>query len=367
MRVLVTGGTGFLGKRLVRHLLSQGKDVCCLARPGSDNDAFRAAVAIPGGGRLEVVHGALNRLDLCCDALQGCDVAIHAAAAMTGGASVMFLNNVVATRQFIDLIPRLGVRRFVLVSSLAVYGSGTLKRKAVLDERCPLDANAHLRDQYSFSKIAQEKVAWQFHARGELPLVVIRPGVIYGPGRGCLSARIGLQYGGLMVRMGGRQEVPYTFVDNCAEAIGLATTAPGIEGEAFNIVDDDLPTARSVLAHYRKEVQRLRVVPIPHWAIAPLSGLCERYHRWSKGQLPAVLTRYKSKAHWQPLTYSNAKAKSLLGWVPKVNFADGLHQTCAWSRKGLEVQLGNGKQRECAPRALGIELVSKPISDTGMA
>lgn len=349
MRILVTGGTGFLGKRLVRHLLSQGQDVCCLARPSSDNDTFRAAVEVPDGGRLDVVHGGLNRLESCCDALQGCDVVIHAAAAMTGGASVMFVNNVVATRQLISLVPRLGVRRFVLVSSLAVYESGTLKQGAVLDERCPLDRKAHLRDQYSFSKIAQEKVAWESHAQGRLPLVVIRPGVIYGPGRGCLSARIGLQFGSLMVRMGGRQQVPYTYVDNCAAAIGLTATAPGIEGEAFNIIDDDLPTARSVLAQYRREVQRLRVVPIPQWAIGPLSGFCERYHTWSNGQLPAVLTRHKSNAHWRRLTYSNAKAKSILGWVPQITFADGLRQTCDWSRRALESRSGSGSITNPAP------------------
>jgi nucleoside-diphosphate-sugar epimerase len=205
----------------------------------------------------------------------------------------------------------------------------------VLDESCPIDARPHLRDAYSYSKIAQERVAWEARERDGLPLVVIRPGVIYGPGRGSLSARVGLQIGGLMIRMGGAQRVPYTFVDNCADAIVSAVTAPDIEGEAFNVVDDELPQAKAVLKQYRRRVKRLRVLPVPGWAISPVSGLCEWYHERSRGQLPRVLTRYKSAAQWKPLRYGNDKAKLRLGWSPRVSIAEGLEQSCAWSRQQL--------------------------------
>ena len=93
-----------------------------------------------------------------------------------------------------------------------------------------------------------------------------------------------------------------------------------------------------LLKQYRREVERLRVVPVPYWAISPLSRANEWYHEWSRGQLPAVLTRYKSMAAWKRLDYSNAKAKRLLGWTPAVTVAEGLRLTNAASRRELELK-----------------------------
>jgi nucleoside-diphosphate-sugar epimerase len=136
--------------------------------------------------------------------------------------------------------------------------------------------------------------------------------------------------------MGGRQSVPYTYVDNCAQAVLLAGTIPGLEGEAFNIVDDDLPTGRELLRCFRREVGGIPTLAIPQWAIQPAAGLCESYHRRSNGQIPAVLTRYKCSAMWKPLNYSNAKAKAILGWEPQVSFSEGLRRTLAWLRKNAQ-------------------------------
>jgi nucleoside-diphosphate-sugar epimerase len=292
----------------------------------------------------------LNRIAAASDALAAADVdvVVHAAAAMGGGAPVLFLNNVVALRRFLDVLQKLPSppRRFVHVSSFGVYGTGHLRGGDTLDETCPLDPAPHLRDPYSYSKIAQEQVVWEAHAAGRLPLVVIWPGVIYGPGRGSLSNRIGLRVGRLMVRMGGGQQLPYTYVDNVAAAVALAASVPGIEGQAFNVLDDDLPRAKAVLKQYRREVERLRVVPVPYWAIRPLSGACEWYNRWSEGQLPAVLTRYKSMAAWKRLKYTNAKAKSVLGWKPSVSFVDGLRLSHDAACKELEA-----KKRQAASAA----------------
>jgi nucleoside-diphosphate-sugar epimerase len=224
-------------------------------------------------------------------------------------------------------------RRFVLVSSLGVHASGGLRAGDVLDEDCPLDPEPHLRDAYTYSKLAQEQAARKACRAGGLPLVVIRPGVIYGPGRDCLSSRVGLRVGGLFVRMGGRQRLPYTFVDNCADALVLAGTVPGVAGEAFNIVDDNPPTGRELLRRYQAVVSPVHGVAVPGWAIGSLSLACEWYHRWSRGLVPAVITPYKSRALWNPLCYSNAKAKARLGWRPLVNFDQGLEQTFAWLRQ----------------------------------
>jgi nucleoside-diphosphate-sugar epimerase len=333
MRVLVTGATGFLGQRLVKSLLREGTDVRCLVRPSSNLTTLREISGSEAVGRLELFQGSLGQIDSCAEAMRGCEVVFHLAAALRGAPAVLFLNNVIATRQLIGLSCRMGIRRFVLVSSLGVYGTQHLRAGDLLDEQCPLDPEPHRRDAYSYSKVVQEQVAWEACRAACLPLVVIRPGVIYGPSRDCLSGRVGLRFGNFLIKMGGRQQLPYTFVANCAEAIALAGFVRGAEGEAFNIVDDDPPTSRELLKQYRKMVGRIRVLSIPHWAISPLSRLCERYHQWSDGQLPAVLTPYKSAAMWKRLRYTNAKAKAVLGWKPRISFAEGLEPTFAWLRQ----------------------------------
>jgi nucleoside-diphosphate-sugar epimerase len=323
MKAIVTGATGFLGRSFLRRLLDHDAQVCCIARQSSKLDEYK------NDRRLTFVESSLARVEQASAAFENADVVFHIAAALKGGTAGMFLNNVVATRSLIDVCLKTGVKRLVLVSSVAVYGTSHLREGDTLDERCPLDAQPHRRDPYSYSKIVQEQVAWEAAAKSGLPLIVVRPGVIYGPGREVLVARVGLMFGNTLLRMGGNWPLPLTYVDNCSDALLLAGTTPRIEKQAFNIVDDDAPTGKQIVKQYRKNVRPLRVLPIPQMAIQPLSEMCERYHAWSNGQLPAVLTPYKSGAIWKPLHYSNRKAKQLLGWQPQVPFSEGLPKTLA--------------------------------------
>lgn len=340
MKALVTGGTGFLGKQVVRGLLARGLSVRCLVRPKSDTDSLLAAVEPAALDRLEFVRGNLNRPEACVSAAAGCDAVYHLAAEMRGATASLFLGNVVASRSLFTACEAAKVRRFVLVSSLAVYGTSKLRKWDTLDETVPLDTEPHRRDAYTHSKVAQEHAAWEAYRDGRLPLTVVRPGVIYGPGRDCITGRVGVRLGNLLVQMGRNQPLPYTFVGNCADAVCLAGLASGVEGQAFNVVDDSPPTSGELYRAHKRAVGGLRRFPVPGWAINPLSRLCEWYHRWSRGQLPAVLTPYKSASMWKPLYYSNQRAKDRLGWVPAVDFKQGLRQTFEWlarKREGVPV------------------------------
>jgi nucleoside-diphosphate-sugar epimerase len=329
MKALVTGATGFLGQRLVRRLLDRGARVRCLIRPSGTAAALETLAGLADRNRLEVVRAPLSRVDSYPEVAEGCDVVYHVAAALRGSTAVLFVNNVVATGKLLGLIKGSAIRRFVLVSSLGVYGTARLSPGDVLDEDCPLDPEPHKRDGYTYSKIAQEEAAWQSYRRNGLPLVVVRPGVIYGPGRDYLTNRIGLRVGKWLLKMGDGRPLPYTYVENCAEGVLLAGTTPGVEGQAFNLIDDSLPTSQQLIRHAKRVRSAPRSVFVPGWAIQPLSGLWEWYAEWSGGQVPAVLTRYKSQAQWKRLRYSNRKAKTLLGWQPQVPFRDGLRQTTA--------------------------------------
>ena len=318
MSVMVTGGTGFLGRRLVKLLREDGLHVRCLVRPTSDVEALRRYVGDNLWGGVDVRAVSLTDVDACRDALIDCDVVYHLAAGLGGSPSTLFLNSVIPTRRLIEASLTSDVRRFVLVSSFGVYGAAALKSGSLLDESTPVDQTPHRRDPYSYSKIVQEQAAWDACKQDGLPLVVVRPGVITGPGRGALSSRIGLQLGPLLIRMGGGQTLPYVFVDNCAAAIRQAGLIEGVEGEAFNVLDDDLPTGKQILQMYRQSGRRQRSLWIPRPCIQPLAGAYEWYHRWSRGQLPAVITRYKTASMWKSLRYTNQKAKDRLRWTPTV-------------------------------------------------
>ena len=317
MRVLVTGATGFLGKRLARSLVRDEVQVRCLVRGTSDVASLLQFVGLDKDYLVEVVSGDLMDEASLQSSLQGCDVVYHCAAGMTGAAATIFLNTVVPTRHLVRAVQKAKTPRLVLVSSLGIYGAGVLPKQGTLDENCPIEPKPHLRDSYTFSKVVQEEIVWQAHQQEGLPVVAIRPGVIIGPGRGALSNRVGLKVGPLQLRFGNRI-LPYTFVDNCAEAIKQAGLVPGVIGQAFNILDDDLPTSKEVLRAYRQHGRKVRSLMTPQWTVKPMSRLYEWYHRWSKGQLPNVITSYRSEAFWKPLQFSNAKAKQALNWRPTV-------------------------------------------------
>ncbi|MEO5740450.1 MAG: NAD(P)-dependent oxidoreductase, partial [Vicinamibacterales bacterium] len=240
--VWVTGGAGFLGRAVVKRLIADGHSVHCLVRSGTAARELSDSVPESDRSRLNVIRGALNDLDACRQLVASAPAGLHIASSLSGSAAALFSANVIATRTLLRAVRERACERFVLVSSIAVYGTSHLKAGEILDESSPLDPEPQSRDPYTFSKVAQERVCWEARADAALPLVVVRPGMIYGPGRECLSARVGIKVGPVLIRMGGHQPLPYTYVDNCADALVRAATLTGIDGETFNIIDDELPT-----------------------------------------------------------------------------------------------------------------------------
>ena len=158
------------------------------------------------------------------------------------------------------------------------------------------------------------------------PYVIVRPGVVYGPGKSAISGRVGSGAFGIFLHLGGTNLIPFTYVDNCADAIVLAGITKGIDGEVLNVVDDDLPTSRRFLRLYKTHVRPFASLPMPRAASYLLCSLWERYSQWSEGQLPPVFNRHAWHAYWKGSRYANAKAKRLLGWTPKVTTDEGLRR-----------------------------------------
>jgi nucleoside-diphosphate-sugar epimerase len=130
---------------------------------------------------------------------------------------------------------------------------------------------------------------------------------------------------GIFLHLGGRNKIPLTYVDNCAEAIMLTGLTPGIDGEAFNVVDDNLPSSRDFLRLYKRNVKAFRSVYLPHAVSYGLCSLWGWYSAWSEGQLPPVFNRRKWHAYWKRTKYSNDKLKEKVGWKPSISMGDGLN------------------------------------------
>jgi dihydroflavonol-4-reductase len=333
--IVVTGATGFLGREIVRSLVRSGADrIRCLVRPGTAPERLALQTA---AARVEAVACHLDDPAALRDALGGARLVYHAAAAKTGAPAALVQGTVVASEHVYRAALDADVDRLVLVSSFGTMGVAELPRGAVVDESVPLEPRPEARDAYSFAKQRQEALAWRFAREEGLPLVVVRPGFIFGPGQEILGTRIGLRLFGLFLHLGGSNRVPLTYVENCADAIVLAGTAPAAEGQAFCVVDDDLPTSAQLLRRYRTEVAPLRVVPVPYPLLRPLARLNAWYSARTDGHLPAVFTPYKVDSTWKPQRYSNRRARAMLGWAPRVPMAEALDRTFAALRPAPSV------------------------------
>jgi len=329
--ILVTGASGFIGPKVVEDLLRLGfRNLRCLVRTSSRLDKLEAIRSqYCETARIEFVQGNLLSREDCAIATKGAALVYHLAAAR-GEKSFpdAFMNSVVTTRNLIEASRSHGcLKRFVSVSSFSVYSNQRKRRGRLLHEPCPLEIHPENRgDAYSFAKVKQDELVAEYGAKFGMPFLIVRPGVVYRPGNEAITGRVGLGTFGIFLHLGGSNPVPLTYVDNCAEAIVLAGLKPGVDGEVFNVVDDELPSSRRFLGLYKKNVKRFPSVYVPHAVSYLLCWLWEKYSDWSEGQLPPVFNRTVWHAYWKSTRYSNEKIKNRLGWNCRVSPAEALNR-----------------------------------------
>jgi nucleoside-diphosphate-sugar epimerase len=332
MRVLITGAAGFLGKELVKRFAAD-PDVVVRAHVRSPQAAgpLRELLgSVPG--RHEIVAANLLKPADLAPLVADCDVVVHAAAGMRGAPADMYLNTVVATRNLLDATNASSARRVVLISSFAVYGTRELPSGGLVDETTPLEPRLDERDGYCVAKLHQEELAREYAAKAKWDLVVLRPGVIYGPGAAGISNRVGASMFGWFLHLGGSNLIPLAYITNVADATALAAREQGAANGTFNVHDDDLPTSRQFLRRYKREVGPMRSIWVPYPALWLISQAVQWYHRRSKGQLPAAFTPYFTASLYRKRRFSNARLKSL-GWRPQVSTDEGLRRMFAQWRE----------------------------------
>jgi nucleoside-diphosphate-sugar epimerase len=204
-----------------------------------------------------------------------------------------------------------------------VYGLADAPVDRLIDESTELEPHPERRDPYSHAKLRQELLVREHAARAGFELVILRPGTLYGRGGPAFPPRVGLATAGWLLHFGGSNVLPLCHVSNCAEAVVLAGTSSRLAAGAYNVIDDDLPTAAEYVRRYKREVRHIRSIRWPFFATMLVSKWAERWHVSSKGQIPRVLTPYRTATVWRGHRFDNGKLRRA-GWTQVVSTREGL-------------------------------------------
>lgn len=315
--VLVLGATGFIGQELVRQLLAAGHDVRVLVRSASKLPADLA------GGRVEVMTGdAADPGDLD-RALEGIACVYHLARANANTWREYQQLDVAATRTIAERCLAAGVRRLVYTGTIASYYAGA--RAGRITERTPLDPRIDRRDPYSRAKAAGEDLLVQMHRERGLPVVIFRPGIVLGRGGSPLHWGVSMwRHGTICQTWGdGRNKLPIVLVQDVAAGLVLGLSAPGIEGQSFNLVSDPVLSAQE----YLDELERAGGMKLQRYTTSILRHYLADLAKWSV----KVLVRHPDRRRpswreWETRTHKAhfdcSETKARLGWRPVTDRAE---------------------------------------------
>ena len=309
---LVTGASGFLGGYVVTELREHGYRVIATGRN---------AAALPTGGPTIV-----GDLDSLATAEVPADLVIHCAGLSTpwGRWADFARTNVTGTERVLSYARRNGVRRIVHVSSPSVYAAA---RHATNITENQVDAGNRL-NGYIRSKLAAEALLHRSRQDSGGPeIVILRPRGLIGAGDPSLVPRLLEVHEKIGVPLfdGGRALIDLTAVQNAATALRLAAETPGVDGETFNITNDDPRPFRDLLDQLftmlgrTPRYRRLRTKPL--YAVA---GLLETIYARLPGCPEPPLTRYTLSTIAYTQTLDITKARTQLGYAPQVSLDESL-------------------------------------------
>lgn len=316
MKVFVSGAAGFLGSAVAKAAAAAGHEVAALHRPSSRL----------GYGGVQAVAGDLRQAGAWGEALGDCQAVIHCAAAASGDLATQLSGTVLATENLLAALPK-GVERFVHVSSFSVYDFGAPRRFGQLDERTRLERDPARRDAYTQTKLLQEEMIRAHCRQHGIPLVVVRPGAIYGNGKDWDFGRA-IRVGKVDLIFAPFARMRLVHVDDCARALIAAIDAP-VEGETVvNLVGEDQPTHWGFHRRARRAGARVgTAIPVPYALVRALGGaawLASRLFFRGKARLPEMLDLPRQEARWRNLRYPAAQAKSRLGWTEFTRLDEGI-------------------------------------------
>jgi len=321
--VLVTGASGFLGRRVVEMLVARGYRVRALVRRTSKI----AQLQLPG---VETVIGDVTNATGLREIFLGASYVIHAAADTSGTREGASRVTVEGTRNILALCAEHQVRKLVYISSCSVYGVAGCCPGQVLNEDAGVEPYPERRGAYSWGKQAAEQLVLEKMQEETIRAVCLRPGVIYGNGGENYNPLIGLAVRNwlFVVFTQSGFVLPLVYLDNLVEAILVAMSNPRSTGEVYNVVDPWPVNKKQYMdTLIRKLHQRVPVLYLPYGLLAKLVTLQEKIFRGCNRQ--PLLSRYRLDSSQRPVVYDASKLARELDWRPKASFAEAVEQILA--------------------------------------
>lgn len=322
--LLVTGATGLVGGAVARHFVEQGWSVRALVR-----DLQRAASLADAG--ISLVEGTMTDPDAIQRAADGVTHCVHCAAKVGDWGPVEQYRevNVEGTRLLIEALMSTGrLERIVHVSSLGVYEArdhhGTDETER---------ANVTGIDGYTLSKAESEKLVIAMAQQDAVPVVVLRPGFVYGPGDQNVIPRIveRLRSRQFAFLGSGDQLLNNVYVGNVVHAVDRAFAADASNsGDVFNITDPRLVSKQEfvfAIADAFGLDRPRKHVPLPVAKV--LAGVLESTYRLLGKKEAPLLSRARYKFLGLNLDFSSDKARTMIDYDPPTDFTDGMAVTLA--------------------------------------
>jgi 2-alkyl-3-oxoalkanoate reductase len=320
MKVLITGGSGFLGSHVAQQLGAAGHEVRAMVRKTSDT---RFLKTLPN---VTLCEGTVEDRDSCFEASKGVEAIIHSAGLVKARAPAEFhRTNVEGTQNMLDAALGQGgaIKRFVLVSSL------TTRASSPDGKRLPPDAPPRPVTAYGRSKLEAEQLA--LRTSEKLHVTAVRPTGIYGPrDREMLQL---FQYAKMRVLPYiGRPEGKLTLIhgEDCARAIVLCLTADIPSGRAYDLDDGEIYSRADLAEGLENAVQKKAWVsfPLPNALVFGVGALSEVYGRVANKAV--MLKREKVEELLQQWVGDSEPARKELGFKPQITWRDGAASTAQW-------------------------------------
>lgn len=321
MKLLVTGGTGFIGSHLAEEGLRRGANVTVLGLTDRPEEQANAKLLASKGAT--IVAGSITDAALCRQAAAGVTHVFHLAVAMREGAKAdeyFERINLDGTRALLEAAAAGPIERFVYCSTIGIYGH---RAPGVTREDSPLAPG----NVYERTKVAAEHMVREFAATCRLPFTILRPADVYGPrDQRLLKLFKGVSRGRFPLFGAGRGRRHMVYVDDVVSAFFRAAERPEAQGEALIVAGPRACTLRELVDEVARATGASRFgIRLPLRPMLAAAAVVEDVSRVLHVEPP--IYRRRMDFFWSDSEFDTSRARRLLAWEPRVDVREGVRRT----------------------------------------
>ncbi|MCM8792664.1 MAG: NAD(P)-dependent oxidoreductase [Candidatus Omnitrophica bacterium] len=321
MNILVTGATGFIGRHLVKRLLEARHSVRCLVRKASNINNLK-------NFRVDLYEGDLLQPKSLEGILEGIDLVYHLAGIVSSRqTSKFYIGNVIATKNLLEICKNSKIKNFIYVSSIAVYQPPS--SKTLLDENSPCKPIT----PYGKTKLEAERLVLHYFHNYNLPIVIVRGSVVYGPFETEVVTKFFLNLikkKKIFVIGDGDNFRSLSYIDNFIDGLLLVGEHLESIGRIYNLSDQKAYTLNEILETSSRIIgAKIKIVFLPNWLgniFWLIYNILEKLFRIFSIEL------YSIKVLSMNLGCDVSKIANELGYSSQIDLKEGLRRTFEWIR-----------------------------------